>query len=279
MPQVELPPAAGQRATFETLPVIRHLQDDQACRVCGHNLITRPVRRDPRTQLLLSRCPQCRSFNAVSESPAADPIVGPTVRPTTAAPAWGPYLARSLMYLWLIVVSTGGLGVVLTQGFSTLLILELVTTHARSTVQSDSTRVTQVVWRYVPKHNLIEYKFLTYSAVVFSTGVVMTAAFVTAVVFCHWPRWGQLAFWVVEPALVAFVVCLIWKGLAPGLFTWGAQIIGLHAAVHAFGGLVGVTLGRPLVWLIARLATPPEVRSVLAHLWQPGERQMAVDAR
>lgn len=261
MQKTELDPTAaptGQRGTFESLPAVSHLQTDQPCRVCGHNLITRAVRRDPRTQLLMIRCPQCRSYNAASEQPAAVHAAAP--------PIWGPYLARSLMYLWLIVVGAGGLGVALTQGFSTLLILELVTTHAKSTVQSDSTRVTQVVWRYVPKQNLLEYRFLTYSAVVFSTGVVMAGALVTAVVFSHWPRWGQWVFWLVEPAAVAFVVCLVWKGLAPGLFVWGAQIIWLHAAVHAFGGLAGVTIGRPVVRLFARLTTPQNVREVLAHL-------------
>lgn len=246
-----------RRAFFEKLPVVCLLDLDQACHICNQNLRTQPVRRDPRTRILVCRCPQCGEFHPVPESITAD-----------VSSDWMKYLARSLMLLWLIIVGGLGLGLAMYQCASHLLFLELVTTHqTMSSNLAHLSGIEEFVTRYVPKRHLLEYKYLAFAAVTFTIAIVGVAFTAIPVVFYHWRRWSIAAFCFIEPAITAGLACVIWRMNAPELFHWGACVIGLLAGTQVIAALAGVILGRPLVRILIHLAVPPHLRDVLRHLW------------
>lgn len=247
-----------RRATFEKLRILRHVQTDLACDQCGHNLRTQPIRRDPRTRLDLCRCPQCGSFHPTRQA-----------QPPATMPGWAQYLARSLMYLWLIIIGSGGVGIAFAQGTTMLVTLELLTTHHR--VPRDVLRQPGYhgpARTYHVKSNLREYQVLTAATLVFSLGLVFTAGLVGAVVFYHFSTLALLGFAAFEPIVIGFGAIVAWKALAPELLTWGVKLIALHATVQIVAGMAGVFFGRPLVRLLATFAVPPGMRPVLAHLWE-----------
>ena len=61
-----IPGGAGD-VPFERLPVIAHIETDRFCQRCSYNMRTQAVRRDPRTELLLARCPECGRFDSVRD--------------------------------------------------------------------------------------------------------------------------------------------------------------------------------------------------------------------
>lgn len=48
---------------FEDWPEISRVETDRFCFRCGYNLHQQSVRRDPRTEVLVSRCPECGTFH------------------------------------------------------------------------------------------------------------------------------------------------------------------------------------------------------------------------
>lgn len=247
-------PAARTRS--EAPAILGHLESDVACRVCGHNLRTRPIRRHPRSGALVCLCPQCRQYNPLQ----------PTRTPHRPS-GLSRFMARSLISLWVMLVGVGGLSVVMVQAASTLFILELVTTHASQTVQTPGTpRVSAVVWRYIPKKNLIEYKVLTYSTAAFALAAVAAAAATSVVVFSHWRGWVVALFWLLEPACAAFLICILWRANAPELLYWGLGVIGTLAGLQVAAAFGGAAVGRPAFKLLVRLAVPPDMREMLAQL-------------
>lgn len=259
------PPGSEARQFFEKLPALGEVDADRPCRVCRHNLRTQPIRRDPRTELLLCRCPQCGTFATIGESTAAS-APAPT-------PSWTRFLARSLMYLWLLGVGIGGVAAAGSQAASSVLTLELLTTHAAVPANvARSPGYRGPAFQYVLKRDYREYQFLTAVAVLFSLGLMLGVGLVASVVFYHWPRWLLAAFLLIEPMVIAAGVCLIWRMAAPELWSWGLRIIGLHTAAQIVAGVIGALLGRPMVHLLTALVVPAPVRPVLRHLWQ-GEPQ------
>jgi hypothetical protein len=91
-------PTVDGALRFEDLAPVAFVEIDRYCEACGYNLRTQAVRRDPRTQVLLTRCPECGRHH-----PAADG--------TTAARAWVRRFSPLLLCGWVLLVLGGVVGV------------------------------------------------------------------------------------------------------------------------------------------------------------------------
>ena len=70
-------------------PIIAYVEVDRYCPQCAYNLRTQPVRRDGPTRLLVARCPECGSFDAVANT-------------MTATKPWLSRLALLGLAMWII---------------------------------------------------------------------------------------------------------------------------------------------------------------------------------
>ncbi len=221
--------------TFESLPRLSSAEVDYFCERCGYNLHGQAVRRDPDTQVMLMRCPECGTFH-------------PAIGASSAARLWVARWARAMLIVW-VFVAYGGIGIVITShcGIMEMALRPISLAFSRK----DQATITAVA--------------LGASAASIALGVV--AAGVGALVFPHWKRWSLAIAAVAWPtasvvATHAYTARLPWaKGFDP--LSW----IVLFGAAFAVGGFIGAPIGRPVARLLARIVVPPESRRALSHLW------------
>ena len=82
---------SGASLDFEHWPAIAQVQTDRFCDHCGYNLHTQAIRREPRTQVLMIRCPECGRFHPASEAGVRLAV-------------WSRRLASVAIVLWVLCV-------------------------------------------------------------------------------------------------------------------------------------------------------------------------------
>jgi len=278
---------------FDRQPAVAYIETDRFCDGCGYNLRTQPVRREPRTDLLVSRCPECGRFQ-----PARDG--------TTAGRVWLRRLGTLLLLVWIMTVLGTGFGLAAAQVGLTLVPLEELTVYRRVTIPAPNsptsapgvapvspsgspgvviqsgtiviqpgnvTATTTTTYRREVRDRVPYYaEFVTLlRGLSFALGFVL--AMLAAVVLYHWRRWCYVVPVVVVSVGAAVLVWYIWRVDQPRLLGWATPHIIAQAAAHFAGGLAGILLGRPLARLIATIVLPPRVRQVLAFLWLADGKQ------
>ncbi len=254
-------------ATAPTLPatqsssdsggtIIAYVEVDRYCPNCAYNLRTQPVRRDGPTQLLVARCPECGSFDAVANT-------------MTAAKPWLSRLATLGLLIWILALLGSIFGLSFAQGAVTVGTLSGFTMWqqiADPTVPGGTFRSTyQRVLK--PDYRTHDYEFIMTMAV-FGSFVLAFLLIAILVVACHhWRRAVIGCFAVVHTLVVSMLVWEIWKYDMQTLFDWGKQYIIGFTIVRLIGALAAVWAGRPLARLTVRIFLPPRIRSVLAFLW------------
>ena len=109
------------RSDFDRQPIIARIETDRFCDCCGYNLRTQHVRRDPGTQLLLCRCPECGQLHPVRDQ-------------VTAGRVWLNRLGTLALFLWMLVVLPLGFGLGAAQVGISIIPLEELTNHQRVSV-------------------------------------------------------------------------------------------------------------------------------------------------
>lgn len=243
---------------FEGLPAVACVEVDRFCEGCGYNLRTQAVRSEPRTRILVVRCPECGRYHSATDS-------------TSAGRPWLRRLGLLLLFCWGAVIVYGLAMVLIGQGAVVYHTLYALTTHRQiETVKSFpdgsmSIRIANAALEPVTDGG--RYALTVLAAAAASFGLGFVAASIVVVVFHHWSRRSYLWLALTGPTLVAGVVFVAWWYEARHLFTWGLPHVVGQALVQSLGGIAGIFLGRPLVRLIVRALFPPGLRSPLAFLW------------
>lgn len=239
----------------DDLPLVAHVEMDRFCEGCGYNLRTQAVRREPRTQILIVRCPECARIHPAAEA-------------ATVAHVWLRRLAMLGLAFWILLIVSWAIGVALGQFGITLFTLEELTTtvsvpHAvRSTPGYRGPYYTR---QPRPTYRELNLLYAVSGVTSFGLGYLAMAS---AVVVCpHWRRVRYSIVAVLWPAIPAGFVALIWQSEAPNLMRWGMDYMAAHTLLCMLGGMLGVIFGRPMARLIASICLPARVRSLLAYLW------------
>ena len=276
-------PSPDRTFRFENLDPIAYVETDRYCAGCGYNLRTQAIRREPRTRVLLARCPECGCYQ-----PAGDA--------TTAARLWLRRLAPLLLLGWIAVVLGGVIGLFSALGGISYGTLDELTTWRRTAAPSTQPatlpglpllttqpggpvtvtvggRISRITYtgqgkyvRQVRADDPLDALFMSL-IIAASFAVAFVAALAMLVIFHHWSRWVYVLIVLTGPLAVAVVVAMIWRDEAPHLFSWGLGYIGYHVLAQVVGGLTGVAFGRPTARGLVRAFVPPSWRAPLAYLW------------
>jgi len=245
---------------FDGLPALGRLETDRFCDGCGYNLIMQAVRREPRTQLILCRCPECGRFHAVRDG-------------TLARSVWLRRLGALATVAWILGVLAIGLSLAICQGVISYATLDELTTYRPVSSQAAVNR--PPAGRYmsnVPYERVVREEFRDYGIMMtfvyggtLATGFVLTL--MMAVAMYHWHRMAYVAVSAIVVGGAAALVLYIWRLDYPHLVVWATRMVVALAAVHLLGGVAGAYGGRPLARLAATLVLPPKPRQALAFLW------------
>ncbi|MGD8451854.1 MAG: hypothetical protein PVJ57_08550 [Phycisphaerae bacterium] len=246
-------------------PPIAVIETDRFCDGCGYNLRTQAIHRDPRTGILLCRCPECGRFHA-----AAD-------HATTVGRLWLKRLAAALLVGWILTILAAVFGLGLVQVilcFGTLDELtywgpgspqQAVVSGGKLTFVSTSTSYTR--WqRYVREdYEWRPQLLLLMNGLSAAAGFGVT--FLAAVALAHWRRWWYLAPLVLISLGAGLIAWLAWCDDAANLEAWSRPYIASQTAAHLVGGLAGILWGRPLARGIVRVLLAPRHRGLFTYLW------------
>ncbi len=237
-------------------PIIAYVEVDRYCPECAYNLRTQPVRRDGPTRLLVARCPECGSFDAVANT-------------MTATKPWLSRLALLGLLLWILVLLWSIFGLSLAQGAVNVVTLEEFTTWQQVPVPSPMAGGTRPSYQRVLRTDYLtrEYRFIMGLAIFGSFALAFLLIAMLVVACHHWPRAVFACFAVVHTFVVSAFVWEAWKYDMPALFEWSQTYIVGFGIVRLIGALAAVWGGRPLARLTVRIFLPPRIRSVLAFLW------------
>ena len=253
-------------ATSGPPPAIARIETDRCCDGCGYNLHMQGVFRDPGTQLLVCRCPECGRIHAVADA-------------VTAGQAWLRRLGTVLLLFWILFALGVVAGFIVLHGVVTVGTLDELTHYAPATPSGappsqltlpDGRLVTYQVagtWqRQVRSH----FKYRTaFIALLLSLAACLGFCMVgwIAVTMHHWRRWGYLIPALVVPLGVGGFVWWAWSQTAPELSEWAIPyVVGLTLA-NLVGGVAAVYFGRSVARWLVTLVLSPRARQALAFLW------------
>ncbi len=245
--------SASPDPSSDVLPVA-YVETDRYCDDCGYNLRTRPIHRDERTGILITRCNECGRYVAAANT-------------TGAGQLWLQRLWTLLLGTWILIV--GAAAVSIGSGLGGISYGTLDELTQRKWVKVDQPGgATHTSVAYEVREQIPYYRAFIALVSAGSFALAFLAATMAAVVFHHWRRW---VYWPVLMAIPIVVnlgfVRLIWQADAPGLESWGMRYITHHTCVQLAGCAVGILAGRFLVRTVVRVVLPPRVRSALAFLW------------
>lgn len=224
---------------FERLPILSQLENDRFCEGCGYNLRMQGVRRDPRLDILLVRCPECGRYHPVS-------IAG------TTRQVWVQRLVGILMLAYILLMLSLIAGLICLEVFITAITLE----EAHD------------AYGRQPYGGLIgsEYDLIVNLGFCASLLAGFVGVALATILFHHWNRLAYLIYAAVTPVPAVLVVWFMLMNAPPSL-SLGSPLISLFAGLEVLGGLVGILAGRPVARLLTRVLVPPGLRSYLAFLW------------
>jgi len=264
-PASPAPPPAD--APFEMLPAVGSVELDRYCESCGYNLMRQAVRREPRTALLLVRCPECGGYT-------------PANTLTTAHRAWFRGLAVLGWVLWVAAW-------VFMIGMASLILAAMLPDAAWQRSAFEETDVIQHIngMTHYNQHRVIslgawDQEMLMISGMIFG-GFVLTAIFLTTITTAfmpHWKRWGYVLFalgWPIIALMISLAIFIPertrWRNyydeIAPEFISWLYQYTIACVLLTAVSGALFAWLGRPLARVLVRLFVPPRQRGVFVYLW------------
>lgn len=228
---------------------LSRVQTDMFCHGCGANLYNRPVWRTNETQLLVVRCGRCGKISSANE-------VLPYRR------VWRQRLGLVLMLLWLATL--GG-------ALLTLVAVELVILHEtpRRNYRSHygpsygpSRREIGFDWSGTKEE--LTWAVPTSLIVTFAGGCLLSCA------VYHWKmRWHVMA----ALAVPMIAAALFWLEYSHGRYETWLRTGAMHTiyaitALHMFGGVAGILLGRPVARKVLRVLLPSRSRGFFSFLWR-----------
>ncbi len=243
--------------TFEQLETLAYLENDRFCEKCAYNLRGQPVRREPATQLLLCRCPECGSY-------------APANHVSPALNAWVRRLAMLLWGVWLIVclyllVGVAGAMVACMVGVSDEL------EHLSSRRYRDFSIPAPDAQDMQRHEKNLESKRTLVRALGLAgmTAIGLVGGMIWPVLFPHWRRWGCFVLAITYPLIAgAALLCLSWTGeLKPPDDAATVWTLALMPVLAIAGGLVGALLGRPTTRLALSILLTPRPRAAFGYLW------------
>jgi len=259
--------SGDQQLSLENLPAVAYVETDRYCDGCGYNLRTQAVCRDPRINILLCRCPECGRFHAATDV-------------VTAARPWLNRLSTLLLFIWIVIVTHGAVGIVVLEFASTAISVDElitrqripVTTAPASTVRRRSARANLIYmapYRY--KYSMRKMTRELKAFIGFVIGGSFALGFVGAtflmVIFYHWRKRYYFIVVLTVPVLIGISAYYIWKIDAHEIMESILPYILANTIAQLLGGLVGVLWGRPFVRLLLCIFLPPRLRQYLTFLW------------
>jgi len=244
----------ARRDDFDAWSAVATVELDRFCKHCGYNLRTQVVRRQPVTDILMARCPECAAFHAASES-------------ATASRPWLHRLTVLAAIVWMVFLV--GVPVALT-GLTIALngvILDEFTTYRQVTTAgaNPNTRVTRyvtVVRTDVQHHDAFIALLATCAAALACFGVMLAV-----VALPHWPRVAYIAAAVGMPILAASAFLIDVSFNQPQHFAWVSRYTLLLAAAQIVAATPFTLVGRPLARGMVCILLPTRLRNCLAYLW------------
>jgi hypothetical protein len=236
--------------------IVAYVEVDRYCPTCAYNLRTQPVRRDGPTKLLVARCPECGSFDAVANT-------------MTASKPWLSRLAMLALVIWILVLLWSIFGLSVAQGAVNYAMLEQFTTWQQIAQPAPALGNTRPNYQRVLRSDYLSRDYgLVMSIAVFGSFALAFILVALLVVACHhWHRLVFVCFALIHTSVVSAFVWQAWKYDVPALFDWGKSYIIGFMIVRLIGALAAVWAGRPLARLTVRVFLPPRIRSTLAFLW------------
>ncbi len=248
---------ATEPDTPKSMPPGACIDLDRFCEECGYNLRTRPVQCEPRTGIVVVRCPECGRFQAANHG-------------ATALRPWLDRATSVVLFLWMLLLLAAIVHLGLAQGALSYLMLDELTVPG-GTIRTQVDGFTTVYQRgsgpLVVWTDFEDFVPFVITMIIGSAGAGFGLGMLATLVFPHWRGAYYAALTLGIPVLANVIVSFIWHYEAPHLLMWGVQIIAAHAGAQAIGGTLGVVAGRPLARLAVRVLLPPGLHPRLAYLW------------
>ena len=278
------------QSAFATQPIVATIEVDRFCEKCGYNLRTQPVRRDPRTEILLCRCPECGRFEYARDG-------------STAGRVWLNRLGTWMTFGWmalliLAVLALGGAHLGLISGTVDELTryrpiqMPPTTVPAPQTLPSAGTaaplvvpgpngvitvqpivptppqiQIANTVWKRGLADMTMDRLVFLWMMRGLSLATGYTLVLLLLVAAHHWRRWAYVIPLLLMAAAAAIPAWFLVRHEMPELMNWFKPILAIATGLFVLGGLVAVPTGRPLTRRAATILLPPRLRQVLAFLW------------
>ena len=246
------------------------LQIDRFCEECAYNLRTQPVTRDPRTNILICRCPECGTFH-------------PAGAATDAGRVWLGRLGTLLLMLWVVILISLAGGVLGGLGTLQFAHLEAFSRYERQdrveTVdgQAITRRVYERTLRRPSSNPAYEARQRTERrvllGVLIASSLIAGAAGGTMLTVFLWHLGRRTCYLaLLVPLVLAGFDYWIWAVETTHLRAWGLQRLAFYACLQSAGLAVGILLGRATVRAVLRLLLPASLLQHLAFLWHADGR-------
>jgi hypothetical protein len=248
---VQTKPLSDQNnSIFETWPEISRLEVDRFCFACGYNLHHQTVRREPRTEVLMCRCPECGTFH-------------PVAVPASSWQNWMQRFKGLFMVAWMGIVLSIGFTAGVLHGVAVYFTLDEFTGYYDQMARQFIYELKPFYWERRGMWWLV--CLISGSS---SFGLAMVGTMLALIFMPHWSKRAQAAIvivWAVLPALIAAFVFWAETGGANSaprwdLMAWGAPYILTYVCCYLAGGVLALLIGRGLVRLLIRITVPPRWR-------------------
>ena len=225
---------------FDDRPVVARVETDRFCERCGYNLRSASVRQDPRTDLLLCRCPECGKFHAANDA-------------ATAGRLWLRRMTTALLWRWILLIIVGAAALLFSQ-FATLGMFLVYLVETRHMASRHPQRYQEAWW--------------TANAIVLALCVLWGSlgGFLCAAFLPHWRRWSLACGIVCWPLAVAFCLKLLLNYNPPPLMGT-MQYVMVYTWISIAAGLPMVWLGRPMARGLIVILLPRRLRPAMGYLW------------
>lgn len=219
--------------------IISTIQTDRFCENCGYNLHTQGVWRDPATDLIVTRCPECGRIHAAGET-------APSTR------RWQRRFTGALILIWFAFILFFVFALTMLQ----IGMITMVGAQHRSYVDFGHTQIEAL-------------RITTAIALVISFVEGLTLVTLTAAILYHWRTYARVLLALGWPGAIAGLLLWIYSfenAIYDSDRTALTIILGI-AAVNAVGGLVASVFGRHIARGLATIFVPPGLRQTIVYLW------------
>jgi hypothetical protein len=253
--------------SFEDAQQVGQVELDRYCTGCGYNLRQQPVRREPTTQLLLCRCPECGDFSPANQA---------TTRPRS-------WFANLVLILWIVWIAALGAALAaavainidlsdqLGQGVSETEKLDVPIPDPRVT-SGDNVRTIsfQYVIADLDRPTIVKLALVLLGALATGAGLLAIAVLFVphwsargyAILAASWPILGMIGFYGTR-----MIDAYTYIYASDELKRWIILSPVLVAFFSITAGITAACLARPVARLVVRIAIPARQRGPFAYLW------------